>query len=933
MSDALPFTKSLAWKLTRPAIGISLVLMTFFYLLIGTQFDRLVYSNVENVSKNLFDTITTAAEVGSELSNINRAVSAMSAERSVLKLSMIRQSDRTIVADTLQAARHKIVNQGYSDLELSLFLSLENQNSKTVVKKNLFAATKTVLLIDPDVNRLRPYVLFLIYDLSYLKEEVRIDLLVQLGWFGAGILCLVLALINIQRKLLLKPIQELTRTVIDGKKLVSNTLIERQKNDELALLATYYNAYIERERQQEKALKTAREHVDGITEKAPVLLAYLDKDNNYQYVNKGYEKLLKVKSTDIVGQHLSTFTDEMRHHHFKEMMVKLESGQSQSFEFESKLVQGERIHLRATYTPHIGEQGDYLGFYSCIEDLSQVKKNELKLIEYAEQMEFKSWALEEEKEKAESAMVAKSHFLASMSHEIRTPMNGVLGMLDLLLRTEMTQEQVHKASLAYTSGEALLTIINDILDFSKIESGKIELDIIDFDIRTLLEDLVESLAPQAQAKNLEFILNTSQLVASRVCSDPGRIRQIMVNLIGNAIKFTEFGEVIVTAKLEAKDDQTQVLKCTITDTGIGMDDEQQALVFDSFSQADVTTTRKYGGTGLGLAIAKKLCVLMGGSVSVESQLGNGSSFEFNINVGMSSELDAVVVPQEIQSTPILIVDDNKTNRQVLTEQLSLWGAAVTAVSSGEAALDLLSEDSNYKVAFLDMQMPRMDGAELARKIRARSELDGLKLIMMTSMADRGDAKFFANLGFSAYFPKPTTTSDLLASLNIVLEGGEIERNATPLITRHYIRELKDDRRRNTTYEWPDSMRILLVEDVHVNQVLMKGFLKKLKLNCDVASDGEEALASLRNANESYPYSVVFMDCQMPIMDGFETTEKIRSGAAGDYYKNVTIVAMTANAMQGDREKCIEAGMDDYLSKPVSLHDIGEKLDQWVNSKS
>jgi two-component system sensor histidine kinase/response regulator len=620
--------------------------------------------------------------------------------------------------------------------------------------------------------------------------------------------------------------------------------------------------------------------------------------------NSGAAAMFGYPPAEAVGRALNV--SESTPEEERARMQRLLAGEKFSYDAKAMTRSRTAIDIQVSVAPLLDDANRCIGSIAVARDVTQHKRSEE--------------ALRLAREAAEAANHAKSSFLARMSHEIRTPMNGVLGMTELLLETGLTSTQRKYAETVQRSGQNLLGIINDLLDFSKIEAGKLELENVEMDLRRTVEDVVDLLAERAHSKGLELACSIPANLTTHVRGDPLRLGQVLTNLVGNAIKFTEQGSVVIRAASVEETAQHATMRFEVSDTGAGISLEAQSRIFDEFSQADGSTTRKHGGSGLGLAISKQLVEMMGGSIQVESALGAGSTFSFTARF----EKQEALVHEDTRAAPMgmltgvraLIVESTAINRGILHSQMSNWGMTNRVAATPEQAIDLLAQAATrgapYDIAIIDLGLPGMDALELARRIRARADIAKLRLVLLTRR--QIDVKNARDAGIDACLSKPVRQTVLYECLVNVMAGQPQEPTTLPAVTEPESAA-------------PAGLRgnIMLVEDNLINQQVALGILQIQGYNVTVVNNGREAL----DAHAQGKFDLILMDCHMPEMDGFEATREIRARESSSGGKRMPIVALTANAMAHDREECLNAGMDDHLSKPFSMQTLQDMLDRWM----
>jgi len=927
MSLLKKFKNSLSYKLNAPIAGATLLILGALFVVMYSSSDQLLERKILSEASYITNSVIILSEMSDSPSELTRVIESLATSHKILRLSLIQNKTSTVVSDNHQQYLGKKIADTVNPEELAALIQYREMGNKPTLSLFLgdtFYQVMNVQLIDHDIHRLRPYTVLLAYDMSEGIANVQMQVFNVLLTVMLGMGLSLLAVNYLQKRLLLRPINDMI-DIMQLQQLSSEPIpLPTSSNDELAELANNYNQLSQDNARRDKELKKTRKYIDGITNQVPFLLSYIDLDLNYQFVNEMYQQWFQRPVSDYIGQPVGITGDLETRKKLGPYLEQALAGEKVTFDLEIPITENHGIRfIRICYQPDIDEQGTIQGLFSTIEDTTDARTTEEQLHKYASDLEFQTWALEDAKEQAEEATHSKSEFLANMSHEIRTPMNGVLGMLRLLEGESLTEQQHRYAHLAKSSANSLLILINDILDFSKIEAGKLELEKIEYNLFSELEDIADSAAFTAQEKGLDFQLQLPWSLPHKIMGDPSRLRQIITNFTSNAIKFTHQGCISLSVKInEVKGSETQLL-FSISDTGIGISANKQSLLFDAFSQVDASTTRQYGGTGLGLSIAKQLVQLMRGDIGVESNEGQGSRFWFSVPLQQASPLKPLAkLSQTSDIQHAWVISPHDYLPDLLHPQLEILG--IESMQSIDMSPNGSLDTSKLVPALTSRQsLIIVDAALFDSEKSNNNQQNSLIELLLGAMQSTGQAQWlilkrqskqtFDAPNHAHALNLPATPRKILKALLNTVATTQTATHDKPRLNSH-------------------TPRILIVEDNLINQEVALATLEELGYSADVADNGQAALQALADAPTEKPYLLIFMDCQMPVMDGYQATAAIRNQSHNIPNPRIPIIAMTANAMKGDQQACLDAGMDDYIAKPIDPETVEEKLQQWLSNE-
>ena len=770
-------TNNLSFKLNYPLIVISLICLAILTFISYENSLKHIEEVTQNEVQYILDTIVIAAETNNTAPNMIRIVNTLSARKNIERISLIH-NNKQIIADN----NNEVIGEPFITTIPKLKNNFEQdgilKSPYNFSNKKIYYQTRNVNFIDPDVNRLRPYTIYLAFNQQESLYYANRELAKFVSIYLTSIIIIILTVYFLQKRILIKPIISLINTLEKQKSSKIQLDATIYSKDELGTLSQQYNELNQIKLDHERELDNARKYIDGITHGIPIGLSYIDTKQCYRFVNKNYEHWFGQPNSYFKGAHIKNTVNEKLYQQILPNINKALQGESTTFESEFLFADNKTHILHVTFTPDINKSNRVLGFFVCLEDISHSKESDEKLERYMSDLEFQAWALEESKNDAEEAKrvaeqaaQGKSDFLSTMSHEIRTPMNGVIGMAELLSNTKLDETQSQYVHTIMNSGNLLITIINDILDYSKLEANKVSIENIPFNLHTTIYETLD-LMQQTCSKNIEIKMNYPKSIPHVFMGDPARVRQILFNLTGNAIKFTEHGHVCIHVEK-----QDNLLIISVEDTGIGISDEQQKQLFESFNQADSSTTRKYGGTGLGLAISKRLAILMNGNIDVKSTPGKGTTFTIKLPLEVSSSIieDSTPDAPETITQPlhghILLVEDNLTNQLVASAMLKDLGVSFDIAKDGLDALEKW-RSNDYDLIYMDCRMPNMDGYEATRIIHSEEQKEKhTPIIALTANATPEDRHKCEEAGMEDILTKPFYIDDLRRSLRKWLNQG------------------------------------------------------------------------------------------------------------------------------------------------------------------
>lgn len=940
MKALLNFRKlPISFKILLPLFIMSIIIAAGGWVYFDYRFKTEVEQQLDRRADSVSNALEQFAWIVGISPELARIADSVGATRDVKDLAILEQNPLRIIAKSgedleIEPFKEEIKTY-YPDKRI-----LEALNQGKAIKGIFVSKDKEhhdyiiitpILLKEQNSGKLKP-------GLIYLQIEVT-DIIAEIKWhtqqiimgFIACIACIMAFTYFLLRHYIFRPVNDIHSTISRRSAGMVSAFVKILRNDEIGDVGRALNDMLENLHDEKSRTEAIIRHMnDG--------LISIDMNGIIRSFNMGAERIFLRSAEDTIGQNVSILMPQPhRQNHNIYLQNYFETGEKKVLNRKREMEgirANEEIFPISLNVTEIEFDNERL-FIGIVQDITAQKQKEQVLLgakENAEHLNKKlqeyTDKLEEARWKAEEASRAKSDFLANMSHEIRTPMNAVLGMSGLLMDTRLDPEQKEWVRAINTSGETLLNIINDIIDISKIEAGKLVLEKTEFDMFETLQEVTSLYSFRAREKGLEMIMRLDERLPRYFIGDPIRIKQIFSNLISNALKFTSQGHIMIEMSHKFEKDNIIHVECRVEDTGIGIPSDKQKSIFEKFTQAEESTTRKYGGTGLGLTIVSQLLDLMNGSIRVDSQKGKGSVFIFNFELSRGKKEDSPDINEDVSDLKALVIDDCELTRDILVTMLRRAGVTCDAVESAEKGLEYLKEnDARYDACFIDYALNGMNGLELVEKLRSDTMFENLILVMVSGALEARPHQELRALGLQGYIKKPFLRKQIVNALKIAVQNRRMGKMDAPLITRHSITnayEEEADGMPRKCAQYP-GRKVLAVEDIKMNMILIKKVLSKFGVEIDTAVNGSEAFKKMKEQD----YDIVFLDCQMPEMDGFEVTKQIRTFEQETNRDAVPIVALTADAMVGDREKCLACGMNDYINKPFKEAEIAKALEKWL----